>query len=114
MEQEQNSALEFHDSEVASIVTSGGTVVVKSSAVYVHRSAGRPGVDAGAGYLQSLELICSGTSVAHKEEGCGGRSLDGLLTVDSLQMSLVPVPDEAFGEVTIGPLFTNGSRFRSD
>jgi hypothetical protein len=48
-----NQAIELHDSKVAelSYEVSGRAVLVFSS-LYIHESAGRPGVDSGKGWFQ--------------------------------------------------------------
>jgi hypothetical protein len=54
-ESDPNAAVEIHDSTLRQI-ESGGDDVVAVIDAYVHRSAGHPGVDAGTGWSQSLQL----------------------------------------------------------
>ena len=111
MEEMKNSAMEFHDSEVSVIDVHSDDVVVKFSAAYVHRSEGQPGVDAGNGYVQSLELFCSGARVLIQEEGCVGSISDGKLVTGGVEMNLVPIPFESNSESSLEFVFRNGSRF---
>jgi hypothetical protein len=62
MTQSANRAIEFHDSELAAVSRLGASVTLSFSAVYVHESAGVPGVAAGAGWYQSATL-----AIAHGE-----------------------------------------------
>jgi hypothetical protein len=55
----ENAAIEFHDSVLERCDVDGGEVVVILTA-YVHRSAGRPAVDAGTGWTQSARLRIAG------------------------------------------------------
>jgi hypothetical protein len=52
---EDNAAVEIHDSTLERIEHEGDDIVAVFSA-YVHRSAGRPGIDAGSGWSQALHL----------------------------------------------------------
>lgn len=51
----ENAALEIHDSTVERIESVDGQLIVVLDA-YVHRSAGRPGVDRGTGWSQPIHL----------------------------------------------------------
>ncbi len=62
MSQSANRAIEFHDSELAAVSRVGPSVVLSFSTVYVHESAGVPGVDAGIGWYQPATL-----TIAHGE-----------------------------------------------
>ncbi|CAN5473709.1 hypothetical protein BH11PSE9_BH11PSE9_13980 [soil metagenome] len=104
-------SLEFQDSEVANITVDGTTVVVRFSAAHVHRHA--DGTDRDAGYLKSLELVCSGGAVLQQDQGCVGRISAGLLTVAGEPMKRVRIPFETIGDATLELAFTNGSRFHA-
>ncbi|CAN5902159.1 hypothetical protein BH11PSE8_BH11PSE8_45760 [soil metagenome] len=108
---EQDSILEFRDSEVANIAIDGATVVVKFSAAFVYRQV--DGSDEESGYLKSLELACSGSSVLTHDPGCVGRISAGLLTVDGRPMERVAIPHEAMTDTLLELTFTNGSCFRA-
>lgn len=51
-----NKSIELHDSKLDAIITVGAEVIVSLSPAYVHSSEGRPGIDAGSGWLQSATL----------------------------------------------------------
>ena len=105
---DMNSALEFHDSEVASVHRMGDTLCVRFSAAYVHRSQGRPGFDAGAGYAQSLELRFQQAEWSGDLPSCLGRLSDGRLRDGDDTLSLVPLPYRSRGPVAAELVFQNG------
>lgn len=104
-----NIALEFHDSTVGAVVGSAGLVRVLFSGAYTHHSTGRPGFDAGSGYLQPVELLLSRAVLLLPASGCVGRVSDGELVIDGQSMSLVPLPFSASGNVTLSLTFTSGN-----
>ena len=52
---DDNVAIEIHDSTLECIESDGDALVAVLSA-YVHRSSGRPGIDDGTGWSQTLHL----------------------------------------------------------
>ena len=98
---EENAAIEFHDSILERVEYEGETVVAVLTA-YVHRSAGTPGVDAGTGWSQTLQL--------RFERGRAGGSLDKLpmallggyleTTVEQFD-NLLPLPFKRVGSVSV-------------
>ena len=50
-----NSSIEFHDSRIEAI-TEVGTQIFLFLTAYLHRSEGKPGVDAGTGWKQAAAL----------------------------------------------------------
>jgi hypothetical protein len=111
MDEWKNTAMEFHDSEVSNIDVSANTVAVKFSAAYIHRSKGRPGIDAGSGYVQALELLCTSAKMLVRDQGCIGSISDGALFIDDAKMNIVPIPFENSGKAMLEIVFRNGSRF---
>lgn len=51
-----NRAIEIHDSTLDSISILNGEAVLHFSSVYIHQSAGKPGADAGTGWVQKALL----------------------------------------------------------
>ena len=51
-----NISIELHDSIVAGIMKRNGEVVVHFLPAYLHKSEGRPGIDAGTGWVQEARL----------------------------------------------------------
>ena len=58
-----NTTIEIHDSKVTNITQHDGTVIVHFLPAYLHKSEGRPGLDAGTGWVQEAQLIFSEASV---------------------------------------------------
>lgn len=104
-----NVVLEFHDSNVGAILDSESSLRVVFSRAYIHYSAGRPGLDAGSGYLQPAELLLSKPVWFRPESGCMGRISDGELLINGRSISLVPLPFSASGRVTLSLTFTSGT-----
>jgi hypothetical protein len=52
----QNRIIEIHDSVLASSSILSGYVILDFSSVYIHQSAGIPGVGAGSGWVQKARL----------------------------------------------------------
>ena len=104
-----NSAIEFHDSEVASVRAASGDVRLEFSAAYVHRSVGRPGIDAGEGFIQPAEVVFSNAVHSESEGPCIGELADGTVLVDGEEYSNhLPVPFAASGKVTGSFIFASG------
>jgi hypothetical protein len=51
-----NRAIEIHDSTLANVAVSQGRAELTFSSVYIHQSDGRPGIDAGSGWVQEAIL----------------------------------------------------------
>jgi hypothetical protein len=51
-----NRAIEIHDSILADLSVSQGRAELAFSSVYIHQSEGRPGIDAGSGWVQKALL----------------------------------------------------------
>lgn len=51
-----NSVIELHDSVLGSLAQVGDSVQVILRPAYVHQSVGKPGVDAGSGFVQNFTL----------------------------------------------------------
>ena len=104
-----NASLELHDSKVKLAEGASGTFRLVFSAAYVHRSEGRPGVDAGAGYIQPAELVFSEASWSEPSVACLGDLSDGWVSVNGEKLSLVPLPFSASGQVSAEFVFVSGA-----
>jgi hypothetical protein len=104
-------AVEFHDSEVSVAEVSADELIVRFSAACIHASHGLPGVDTGSVYAQSVELAVANPRVLDPLHGCLGKVSDGEFSVDGPPRSMVPVPFQQTGAVTLTLTFANGSRF---
>ena len=52
----KNRAIEIHDSTLGAISVHGEEAVLHFPCVYIHESVGRPGIDAGTGWIQEALL----------------------------------------------------------
>jgi len=108
-----NSAIELHDSEVTAVVRDGQSVRVEFGPAYVHRSTGRPGMDAGEGYLQAADLVFSGAASLDEEGTCRGTVSDGSVSVGEREFAnVVPLPLVLVGEVSAALHFVSGGVLR--
>lgn len=90
-----NSIIELHDSTVAEIVRSDDTVIVHFVPAYLHKSAGRPGRDAGSGWVQEARLIFADASVSGSVPDPPCDILDGEFIIsDERHDNEIPVPVE--------------------
>lgn len=96
--------LEFHDSEVRRIALDGDTLTLAFSAAFVQAEG------AGAGYVQSLVLACTGASVDGPLANGIGRLSHGKLWVDGVALPALPFPYTAPGPVRLALQFSNGTR----
>ncbi|MBB5193243.1 hypothetical protein HNQ50_003997 [Silvimonas terrae] len=106
---ERNAALEFHDSEVRDVEASTNTVTVNFAAAYVHRSEGRPAIDAGSGYMQSVQLVFADAQYSGPINECIGLLSDGLLKINGETSTTMPIPLSVSGSIYLEMGFANGS-----
>jgi len=106
---EPNIALEFHDSEVLAVEPRQGSLIVMFSAAYVHRSTGRPGIDSGSGYVQSVEMQFLDATWEGSVTECVGRLSSGSVISNGLVLSLIELPFASNGPVSAELQFANGS-----
>jgi hypothetical protein len=97
-----NRIIEIHDSGLKSISASNGEIVLELSPAYIHMSDGRPGIDAGTGWIQDAVIRIRG------EEICGLISelpcdlSDGYLKVNGeFSDNLIPIPLVATGDIEL-------------
>ena len=104
------SALEFHGSDVVELRHADATLQIIFEPAYVHRSTGRPGVDAGSGFLQPAEIAFTGAKASEKDPPCTGAIAEGLVVVAGKKYdSVLPVPFEASGKITAEFTFESGA-----
>jgi len=93
-----NSAIELHDSKVEAITNLNGTIVVHFSSAYLHRSEGSPGVDAGTGWTQAVEMLFESAQISGRapefpceiwngEFAVEGRGQQGLISIPVCECS---------------------------
>lgn len=105
-----NSALELHDSDVLELRWRGSELRVVFDHAYLHQSAGRPGIDAGSGYLQPGELVFLAARVSELGGACVGTVSDGYVADGPMTHSnVVPLPLAVDGPVEAAFTFTSGA-----
>jgi hypothetical protein len=106
-----NDAIEFHDSTLAGIAFDGRDLVVSLAPAYVHRSAGRPGVDPGSGWLQDVDLVVTEAIVESSPSEVPVELCDGSLSVgEALWDNLLPLPLAASGATSLVVITGRGER----
>lgn len=89
---ELNAAVEIHDSTLERIDSRGDELVAVIDA-YVHRSAGRPGVDPGTGWSQPIQLRFLGGKATGSTGPIPMELLDGRLILSGQTLSnIIPLP----------------------
>jgi hypothetical protein len=78
---------EFHDSVLAALKGEGGRCILELRPAYVHQSDGRPGIDAGEGFWQDIEIVISGAAIKKPALSLPCPINDGHLTVGEIRMS---------------------------
>ena len=74
-------AVEIHDSTIVSIAQHVDKIIVELDAI-VHRSNGRPGIDSGTVWKQSVRLTFSKGKISGNPETVPETLFDGTLTLD--------------------------------
>ena len=104
------AALEFHDSDVVELREVDGTLHLIFEPAYVHRSEGRPGVDAGSGFLQPAEIVFAGAKFTERDGPCKGSISEALVSVSGKKYdSVFPLPFNASGRVSAEFTFESGA-----
>jgi hypothetical protein len=96
-----NAAVELHDSQLERIERRGGDCTLVLTA-YVHRSRGKPGVDSGSGWSQTVHFHVTGAHLEGATPVFPLRLAGGRLAARELQLTnLVPVPSSFTGPVRL-------------
>jgi hypothetical protein len=103
-----NSALEFHDSTVASVEVVDGTLTIRFMVAYIHQSAGEPGISPGEAYIQPAALVFSGIDKATAPFPKGTLS-DGVIRVDGRELRILQLPFALQGAVEAEFRFASGA-----
>lgn len=97
-----NSVIEIHDSEIDAITNVDGEAVLYFSSVYLHKSLGKPGVDAGTGWVQKARLTIPDALVERTFEHFPAELLDGNIRLgDATFENEIPVPLHFEGDTEI-------------
>jgi len=102
--------MEFHDSTFDSLERDGANLTLRFSAAYIHESEGEPGLDAGIGWFQEVQIHLSNASTSGSMSELPCYLWDGQISLggESRQMAPVPLDD---GTVHL-KLVENGERDR--
>ncbi|MDB6033500.1 MAG: hypothetical protein JWM16_3838 [Verrucomicrobiales bacterium] len=88
-----NTLIELHDSKVAEIDESNGTIVLRFLPAYLHKSEGRPGLDPGTGWVQDAQLVFTEGIASGDFPGLPCDVMDGELIVGTeCHDNIIPVP----------------------
>jgi hypothetical protein len=113
-----NRAIEFQDSTFNGVEREGADLALRFSAAYIHQSEGKPGIDAGSGWVQELRLLISDASRSGEILGLPCILSDGSISLDDKRFdNCVPIPLDYRGRVEVnleqdGKLTVTGTRLR--
>jgi hypothetical protein len=104
-----NSEVEIHDSTLASVTPDGHDLVLCLAPAYVHRSAGRPGIDQGSGWLQDIDLVISEAAVESLPSEFPVDLSDGSFSVGEVRWdNSIPLPLTVSGTVSLAAVTCRG------
>jgi hypothetical protein len=97
-----NSAIEIHDSVVDAISTVDGKALLYCSAVYIHKSFGKPGVDPGTGCVQQAKLTIVDAVIKSTLTLFPAELVRGYLRLgDSILANEIPIPLNFSGDAEL-------------
>jgi hypothetical protein len=97
-----NRVIEIHDSELKSIAVRVGEIVVELAPAYIHQSEGRPGMDAGTGWLQDAVIRIRGEEISGSINDLPCDLWDGNLTLPGEYLdNLIPIPLSVEGDIVL-------------
>ena len=82
-----NECIEFHDSTLSDVKENNGACIIELRPVYVHRSDGNAGSDAGNVFLQDFRIIIGNAVVKNRPSTLPVELDDSLLEVGDLRLS---------------------------
>lgn len=98
----KNRFIEIHDSKLDTISIRGGEAVLHFSEVYIHESTGKPGTDAGTGWVQQALLRISDATVKRSFSKFPAHLLDGhIMLGESILENEIPIPLSHKGTVEL-------------
>ena len=104
-----NSALEFHDSKIHQVTVFEDQLHLEFSSAYIHCSTGRPGIDAGSGYVQEAKITFTNAIFSGLSTKCSGPLFDGFIRVNLEEFSLIALPLNASGLICAEFVFSSGA-----
>ncbi|MGH9776341.1 MAG: hypothetical protein ACRD50_15525 [Candidatus Acidiferrales bacterium] len=104
-----NSAIEIHDSVLASLEVEGRQVKIALRPAYIHKSSGVPGVDPGTGWVQDVILSIEAGSIDGVISEFPRDLSDGTLEINGrIERNVVPLPLNQGGNIVL-KLETSGA-----
>ena len=104
------AALELLDSRLDQIGLADGGAIIHFSHAYIHKSAGTPGQDPGAGWSQEAQLVLASVSGSRVLPALPNTISDGYLEVGGIRHELIPLPFSRRGKATLSLVFVDGSQ----
>src|SRR5712672_3566356 len=106
-----NSAIELHDSILASVESVGGRTKILLQSAYIHKSEGVPGVDPGTGWVQDVILSVESGSVEGQAVELPYDVSDGELLLNERKLeNVVPLPLDHSGKIELMLHLTSNER----
>src|SRR5947199_4603060 len=96
-----NRAIEFHDSTLGCLERDGAIVTLRFAAAYIHEYNGKPGLDAGSGWVQEARLHIDGASLSGEISELPCELWDGSIRLGGELFQMVPIPLDYKGTVEI-------------
>jgi hypothetical protein len=94
--------IEIHDSDLETVTVTDGNIVLELAPAYIHVSDGRPGIDAGTGWIQNAVIRVRGGELLGSIKELPCTLWDGHLKVsDELFDNLVPIPLDSAGNIEL-------------
>jgi len=97
-----NRAMEFHDSTFDGLHWRGTDLTLTFSAACIHQSEGKPGVDAGSGWVQEVRLHISDATLTGEILDLPCDLYDGSISLDDDRFdNCVPIPLDYRGRIEV-------------
>src|SRR4051794_2481461 len=106
-----SSAMELYNSRVTQITLAADRVSIYFSVVYVHKSKGRPGRDAGSVWTQEAELTMDNAVLSTPSPLLPNTIAEGFLEVGGVKHELLPLPFKRRTEAKLCMRFTDDTEF---
>jgi hypothetical protein len=107
-----NSALELHDSIIHQVTVFEDQLHLEFSSAYIHNSTGRPGIDAGLGYVQEAKITFTRAIFSGLSTDFSGSLFDGFIRVNLEEFSLIPMTLNASGRIYAEFVFSSGATLK--
>jgi len=107
-----NRAVELHDSDLGSAITHESLLELRLDPAYVHQSEGRPGIDRGTGWIQTLLVRVAGFSLEEPIPSLPQAIANGSLEIGPRKFdNAIPLPFRSEGPVHLRLLLADSGRW---